>query len=287
MMPITRARAAERRLVTRAKNRGGAPSTSTSASSSSSSPKFLKRFKSVPAAPLALWGATVGTALDLIHGRVDVLRYNPERGGILWTGLRDAPQIGDDPTSVLLLQTSWAVPILLASFYVVDAGLYLVFCKGENEEPTNASEVAVRLGVLGMLLQTSALLYQNRVPYTNIKAILGLLAVLNFVSFDKRLKTPHLVDKINALKAAMLSIFAGVAAPLIETVLIDKVHLWSYPRPDLYGPLGGGFPSWVPLCYIFYHPFLFSLASYLQGKGDDDSEDKGKSIPIRKLSTNL
>ena len=51
-------------------------------------------------------------------------------------------------------------------------------------------------------------------------------------------------------------------------------------RPDAF-PLGSppGFPSWVPFCYFFYHPFLFALAAWLQdlkdGRGDDDDNGGG------------
>ena len=174
----------------------------------------------------------------------------------------------------------------------------------------------MRLGVLGMLLQTSAILYENYVPYAKIRAVLGALALLNFVSFEKSLKREGArvgrTAAAAAIKSLGLSVFAGIAAPVIETLLIDRLHLWSYPvrereretgwrsrsllsdggfgnstisppllqRPDAF-PLGSppGFPSWVPFCYFFYHPFLFSLAAWLQdlkdGRGDDDDNGGG------------
>ena len=122
------------------------------------------------------------------------------------------------------------------------------------------------LGALGVMLQISALLYENYVPYEKMRWVLGALALANWAIFDKRLKTPYASDKVNAFKSLGLAVFAGVAAPLIETVLIDPLHLWYYPRPDVLGL--NSFPSWVPFCYIFYHPFLFSLARYLQDKKD-------------------
>ena len=85
----------------------------------------------------------------------------------------------------------------------------------------------------------------------------------NWAFFDKRLKEPLLRDRLKAFKSLGLAVFAGVAAPLIETVLIDPLKLWMYPRPDVFG--ASGFPSWVPFCYAFYHPFLFSLARYSVG----------------------
>ena len=177
----------------------------------------------------------------------------------------------------------------------------------------------MRLGVLGMLLQTSAILYENYVPYAKIRAVLGALALLNFVSFEKSLKREGArvgrTAAAAAIKSLGLSVFAGIAAPVIETLLIDRLHLWSYPvrererevgalarfcltaalaatisppllqRPDAF-PLGSppGFPSWVPFCYFFYHPFLFALAAWLQdlkdGRGDDDdSGGGGKRAP--------
>ena len=44
------------------------------------------RIRELPLAPLAAFGATVGTALDLIHGRAGVLEYNTNAGGLVWTG---------------------------------------------------------------------------------------------------------------------------------------------------------------------------------------------------------
>ena len=91
----------------------------------------------------------------------------------------------------------------------------------------------MRLGVLGMLLQTSAILYENYVPYAKIRAVLGALALLNFVSFEKSLKREGArigrPAAAAAIKSLGLSVFAGIAAPVIETLLIDRLHLWSYP----------------------------------------------------------
>jgi hypothetical protein len=223
---------------------------------------------------LAAWGASVGTLLDEIHAKADVLRYNPDLGGIKWEALRDAPVIGDPSTSYTVFQTSLFVPALLAAFYVVDGSLYLLLCEEEEErfEPEQLSEVVIRLGALGVMLQISALLYENYVPYEKMRWTLATLALANWAFFDKRLKTPSARDKTNAFKSLGLAVFAGVAAPLIETVLIDPLHLWHYPRPDVFGL--NGFPSWVPFCYIFYHPFLFSLARYLQDKKDACAEQQ-------------
>ena len=79
----------------------------------------------------------------------------------------------------------------------------------------------MRLGVLGMLLQTSAILYENYVPYAKIRAVLGALALLNFVSFEKSLKREGArvgrTAAAAAIKSLGLSVFAGIAAPVIET----------------------------------------------------------------------
>ncbi|QDZ24077.1 hypothetical protein HOP50_12g66140 [Chloropicon primus] len=236
------------------------------------------RLKRLPLGGLAVFGATVGTALDLIHGRAGVLTYNPAAGGV-------ALPMG--------AQTSVWVPALLAAFYACDGGLYLLLCRGDGDGVTRPSEVLVRFAVLGMLLQVSAILYENYVPYKTIRAVLALLACANWLSFDKRLagKGSKREDRVNSLKSLGLSVFAGVAAPLIECLLIGQLHLWSYPRADTFlapgssvgngivqHPAFSGFPSWVPMCYVFYHPFLFSLAACLQDRKDgrkDDDEDEG------------
>jgi len=220
----------------------------------------------------------VGPLLDEIHARAGVLIYNTGRGGVTWTELVDAPNMGDPPLSVTIFQSSVWVPLLLAAFYAVDGSLYLLFCDGdggpgERREKEQLSEVLVRLGALGILLQISAMLYENYVPYSKIRLVLGGLTLANWAFFDKRLKEPLLRDRLNAFKSLGLAVFAGVAAPLIETVLIDPLKLWMYPRPDVFG--ASGFPSWVPFCYAFYHPFLFSLARYLQGRKDGDDDDDG------------
>ena len=139
---------------------------------------------------LAACGATLGTLLDLFHGRAGVLTYNVERGGILWEGLRDAPVIGDAPVSFVILQTSVWVPLLLSAFYVVDGGLYLTFCRREDEEVTKVEEVVIRLGALGLMLMVSAILYENYVPYSRMRLVLLVLGLFNWVSFDKRCVFP-------------------------------------------------------------------------------------------------
>mmetsp|Transcript_2770 Transcript_2770/g.4606 ORF Transcript_2770/g.4606 Transcript_2770/m.4606 type:complete len:219 (+) Transcript_2770:34-690(+) len=151
---------------------------------------FTKRLRQVPALGLAACGATLGTLLDLFHGRAGVLTYNVERGGILWEGLRDAPVIGDAPVSFVILQTSVWVPLLLSAFYVVDGGLYLTFCRREDEEVTKVEEVVIRLGALGLMLMVSAILYENYVPYSRMRLVLLVLGLFNWVSFDKRCVFP-------------------------------------------------------------------------------------------------
>ena len=74
----------------------------------------------------------------------------------------------------------------------------------------------MRLGVLGMLLQTSAILYENYVPYAKIRAVLGALALLNFVSFEKSLKREGSrvgrTAAAAAIKSLGLSVFVGCRA---------------------------------------------------------------------------
>ena len=204
----------------------------------------------LPLGALGAAGAALGPALDEIHARANVLAYNPQRGGLVWHGLREAPNLGDDPTPFVLAQTSVAVPVLLAAFYAVDGGLYLLLCEGaEGRErrrreagPELLSEVVMRLGVLGVLLEISAVLYENYTPYSQIRLVLAGLAVANFWFFER----PK-AEGWGALRSLGLAVFAGVAAPLIETLLIDPLALWKYPRPDVAHPLTGaladGFPS--------------------------------------------
>ena len=52
------------------------------------------------------------------------------------SALRDAPQIGDQPVSFVVAQTSVWVPVLLAAFYAVDGGLYLLLCRRRDEAVT-------------------------------------------------------------------------------------------------------------------------------------------------------
>ena len=98
--------------------------------------------------------------------------------------------IGDAPVSFVILQTSVWVPLLLSAFYVVDGGLYLTFCRREDEEVTKVEEVVIRLGALGLMLMVSAILYENYVPYSRIRLVLLVLGLFNWVSFDKRCVFP-------------------------------------------------------------------------------------------------
>lgn len=237
----------------------------------------------LPLGALGAAGVVLGPALDEIHARANVLAYNPQRGGLVWQGLREAPNLGDDPTPFVLAQTSLAVPVLLAAFYAVDGGLYLLLCEGaEGRErrrreagPELLSEVVMRLGVLGVLLEISAVLYENYTSYSQMRLVLAGLAVGTFWFFER----PK-AQGWGALRSLGLAVFAGVAAPLIETLLIDSGALWQYPRPDVAHPLTGaladGFPSWVPFCYFFYHPFLFSLARWLQDRKDGIEDEDGR-----------
>ena len=113
--------------------------------------------------------------------------------------------------------------------------------------------MALATGVLAYLLELSANLYGNNVPYLQIHAALAAATVLNWLTFD------------GTRQGVVLAGVLGIGAPLSEVVIMRAFGLWHYPRPDLLG-----LPSWVAWCYAFYAPALSNLArSYWQGTSNE------------------
>ncbi|GLC33771.1 hypothetical protein PLESTB_000113700 [Pleodorina starrii] len=215
----------------------------TAAPSPAASPSLLQR--ALAGSPewagflgtLANSGALTGTLLDGIHSRMRLQVY--------------------DTAPIVLggLKTSLAVPPLLALFYVVLGSLHPLMDNLNPSPETTAVRsrcndvgfVALAFGVLAALLQLSATLYDNGVPYWQIHLILGSAALLNWRLFD------------GTRQGILLALLCGLGAPAAELLLLQVVPLWHYPRADL----GGAFVSWVFWCYFFYTPALGGLARYL------------------------
>ena len=215
------------------------------------------------AAALFLSGATLGPLLDAIHGTVELNHYDVF------------------PINIAGLHSSALVPPLLGSFYAVAGGMIVAmdwiatsdaqikipgsgFLAGilradsnldkteeTCDERTSLPAVALCTGALAYLLELSANLYGNDVPYYQIHATLAAAAFANWWIFD------------GTRQGAVLGAICGVGAPLSELVIMQLFGLWHYPRPDVFG--AQGLPSWVAWCYAFYTPALSNLArSYWQ-----------------------
>lgn len=204
---------------------------------------------------LFLSGAILGPLLDGIHGTVELNTYDSY------------------PFSILGLHSSAWVPPLLGAFYAVAGGLIVTLdwlstsdldipalkpltaplrtytnieqTWDTRSERTSLAAVALATGALAYLLELSANLYGNRVPYSQIHLALALSTVLNWRAFD------------GTRQGIALAALIGIAAPLSEVVIM-KFGLWHYPKPDLLG-----LPSWVAWCYAFYAPALSNLARSL------------------------
>ncbi|EIE24909.1 hypothetical protein COCSUDRAFT_62319 [Coccomyxa subellipsoidea C-169] len=221
-----------------------------------------------------LLGATVGPAIDGIHGQVHLLTYDK------------APLILGN------LHTSAWVFALLGAFYATIGACFpaldaLALRQGSGgaweagrtspegggddagqEEPDQAQDgwlitatqravsradaghAALSLGVVAGLHQLSSVLYAAGVPYHEIGADLAAAAALNWLLFDG---TPQ---------GLALAALCGIGAPTSELFLMKLLGLWHYEAPDLV-VAGVGLPSWVPWCYFFYTAWLANAARAL------------------------
>lgn len=147
------------------------------------------------------------------------------------------------------------------------------------------SLVALSFGCLAALLQLSAALYAQGVPYAQIHLALG--AGEGARASQGCVHAPHrsaraarpmaacamLLCTAGALcnwfiwcrtrQGLLLAVVCALGAPAAELVLLHFFPAWHYPRADLQIPQLGGFVSWVPWCYFFYTPALSNLARYL------------------------
>ncbi|BDA49345.1 hypothetical protein COCOBI_13-4570 [Coccomyxa sp. Obi] len=221
-------------------------------------PKFL--------AILFLLGATVGPAIDGIHGQVHLLTY--------------------DSAAITLgsLHTSAWVFVLLGAFYATLGPCFvaldsLTLRQGSSTVTTDAEaetqpglarqvrrwsviatqravsradppRAALSLGVVAALHQLSCILYTAGVPYGQISAVLAATAVLNWLLFDG---TPQ---------GLALASLCAVGAPTSELLLMKVFGVWHYEKPDFL-VAGVGLPSWVACCYFFYTPWLANAARAL------------------------
>ncbi|KAK9918242.1 hypothetical protein WJX75_002527 [Coccomyxa subellipsoidea] len=214
-----------------------------------------------------LLGATVGPAVDGIHGQVHLLTYDKA------------------PVTLGSLHSSAWVFVLLGAFYATIGSCFPVLdalalpqssggaAEGTEQEEgpgkpvqaqqgwlvtatqravgrANAPRAVLALGVVAALHQLSSMLYAAGVPSHQIGAVLAVAAVLNWRLFDG---TPQ---------GLALAALCGIGAPVSELVLMKYLGLWHYENPDLV--VGGvGLPSWVPWCYFFYTAWLANVTRAL------------------------
>ncbi|GAX82629.1 hypothetical protein CEUSTIGMA_g10055.t1 [Chlamydomonas eustigma] len=199
---------------------------------------------------LFLSGAVSGTLLDGIHSR---------------TGLQVYELL---PFDVGGLHSSWCVPPLLGSFYVVLGSMFIL---ADQQWPSSIGTskilnqcqdgrfVAAGYGALAVNLQISAALFAAGVPFHLISLALACVSLGTWKIFD------------GTVQGAALSAFCAVGAPLSEILLLHYVPMWSYPLADLDLGAWGGFVSWVPWCYFFYTPVLGALSRNLWQALDAES----------------
>lgn len=153
------------------------------------------------------------------------------------------------------LNTSLAVPPLLAVFYLVLGTLFVLADDYTSQSPATAaalerakdpSILALSVGCLAACLHLSAVLYSSGTPFSTISAVLAVASVGMLWAFDR------------TVQGVGLAIVCALGAPASELVLLHFVPLWSYPSADV-----AGFVSWVPFCYCFYTPVLAVWTRFL------------------------
>ncbi|CAL5226963.1 g9848 [Coccomyxa viridis] len=190
-------------------------------------------------------GATIGPAVDGIHGQVHLLQYD------------SAPvHIGSLDSSVWVFGLLGAFYAVLGALYVILDGLVQsgTILQGKNAGATveavkraDLPFTLLSLGVVATLHELSSILYAQGVPYGQIAAILAACAAANWAIFDR------------TKQGLLLATLCGLSAPASELLLMKLFHVWHYSRPDLI--VGGvGLPSWVSCCYFFYTPWLANAA---------------------------
>lgn len=156
------------------------------------------------------------------------------------------------------LETSWLVPPLLGTFYIV-LGFLTIAADNSSPGPATAATqirasneasvgfLALNFGALAAALALSAYMYETQQPSGVIFGVLAAVTALNWALFDR------------TKQGLVLAAVCGLGAPAAEVVLMAVTHCWHYPRADV----GGVFVSWVPWCYAFYTPAVSNLARYL------------------------
>ncbi|KAL4458410.1 hypothetical protein ABPG75_013275 [Micractinium tetrahymenae] len=200
-------------------------------------------------ATLGLTGSTIGTYMDGIHTRAQVLIYDKlplVHGG---------------------LHTSAVVPPLLAgkrrAFYMSLGGLYLKADSWLLERGDSATEAAYRrcnlgtmclsFGAVAATLALSSVLYASEVPPDQISLILAACAAANYLVFD------------STKQGLALALLCALACPAAELMIMHILQLWHYPGATLFTEIPhSGMLAWVPWCYFAYTPAVAQLTRYLK-----------------------
>ncbi|CAK0786152.1 hypothetical protein CVIRNUC_009365 [Coccomyxa viridis] len=193
-------------------------------------PRFL--------ATMFLLGATIGPAVDGIHGQVHL--------------------IGSLESSVWVFGLLGSFYAVLGSLYVLSDSLIASGALGEGQNVAATAKAADRadlpltvlsLGIVAALHELSAILYAQGTPYGQIALVLAACAAANWAVFDR------------TTQGLLLAALCGLAAPASELLLMKVFHVWHYAKPDVI--VGGvGLPAWVSLCYFFYTPWLANAARF-------------------------
>ncbi|KAL4854971.1 hypothetical protein ACK3TF_004437 [Chlorella vulgaris] len=197
------------------------------------------------AATLGLTGASIGTFMDGIHSRAQVLIYDTlplTHGG---------------------LHTSAVVPPLLAAFYLALGGLYYKgddWMLGAGDQATqsayrrcNLGTMCLSFGSVAAILGLSSMLYAADVPADQISWALAFCAAANYLAFD------------GTKQGLGLALVCALICPASELMLMHILQLWHYPGATLFTEIPhSGIPSWVPWCYFIYTPAVGQLTRFLK-----------------------
>jgi hypothetical protein len=185
------------------------------------------------AGPLAVSSALLGPILDNFHSVSGVLSYvEPKHIDILG--------------KFSITTDTWVPPL----FAVAGVGIGSIYLSLDEllDTPPEARDPSIPRVALCIVLfifqyYMSGLLFQAHFTPFALGAWLAALAGVGFISFD---------GTVAGLTTSSLTAILG---PLVEIVLINGFHLYTYAEPDFLGV-----PDWIPIVYFLGGPAVGGLA---------------------------
>jgi len=226
-----------------------APTTSTQTEEKSHSTSFNRNAAIKSVSAVALISAPLGTFLDNQHGLFGVLNY---------------AQCNMDITvdnDWHVLKSAYWVPFLFSFAGLAMSTIILtldsILKTKSNERSPDWPSVLYCISLFsGQYYLSGALDYLGLVDPLIINIILSAIAFAGLYVFDK------------STAGAILAVATAVAGPVVEILLINLTHIYSYTHADVLGIC-----SWIPAVYFLGGPAVGNLARriYKEFDGGDSS----------------